>query len=116
MKAWEDEAAKMDQDYRTMQADFDKQKPLIKTLFGEPKNQKYDSVAWEFERDHHEVQLYLTDPSSPPMKKQIAVFQTLQKDENLRKKYEKMKEEMNGESFRDYQRKKYEFYHQIIDK
>jgi GrpB-like predicted nucleotidyltransferase (UPF0157 family) len=97
-------------------ADFDKQTILMKSIFGEPKSHKYDSVAWEFERDNHEVQLYLTDSSSAPMKKQIAVYQILKEDENIRKKYEKLKEDMNGKSFKEYQRKKYEFYHQILNK
>ena len=31
------------------------------------------------------------------------------------KEYEKLKESMNGKSFREYQEKKYEFYHRILD-
>lgn len=49
------------------------------------------------------------------MKKQIAVIEILKNNKGLLKKYEKLKESMNGKSFREYQEKKYEFYHRILD-
>lgn len=95
--------------------DFDKHVPILISVFGEPKSRKYDSVAWKLNKNGHEIELYLTDPTSKPMQKQIAIFETLSKDKNLLDEYEKLKEGLNGKSFREYQRKKYEFYHRILD-
>jgi len=96
--------------------DFKKYVPTIEKLFGPSKNSKYDSSAWNFQKNGLDVELYLTDPTSEPMRRQIAIFKTLKKDSKLRKQYESLKEEFNGRSFREYQKRKYEFYHSILDK
>lgn len=85
-------------------------------IFGEPKSTKQDSIAWEFEQEGYPVELYLTDPDSESMKSQIAVFKTLKTNPTLLSEYEALKAGMNGKSFRDYQKKKYEFYHKILGK
>jgi GrpB-like predicted nucleotidyltransferase (UPF0157 family) len=95
--------------------DFDTHKPLLVKIFGNSKSKKFDSIAWKFETDGHEVELYLTDPTSQPMQRQIRVFEILKIDDALRKEYEKLKEKLNGKSFKEYQRRKYEFYHKIMD-
>lgn len=95
--------------------DFDKYVLALVSVFGEPKGRKYDSVVWTLNKDSHEIELYLTDPTSKPMQRQIAIFEALRKDKNLRDEYEKLKEGLNGKSFREYQRKKFEFYHRILD-
>lgn len=76
----------------------------------------YDSIAWKFRKQGYDIEFYLTDPSSVPMKRQIAVFYALKRNKNLLKEYEVLKEKFNGKSFKDYQKKKYEFYHKILDK
>jgi GrpB-like predicted nucleotidyltransferase (UPF0157 family) len=86
---------------------------LIKIL-GQPKSQRQDSVAWEFVKNGFEVQIYLTDPSSEPMQRQVGVFNKLKENPKLLKKYEQLKQEMDGKSFREYQVRKYEFYHKIL--
>lgn len=86
---------------------------LIK-IFGEPKSKRQDSVAWNFERNGFPVELYLTDPTSEPMKRQIGVYEILKSDPKLLKEYEILKQEMNGKSFREYQKQKYEFYHKVL--
>jgi len=48
------------------------------------------------------------------MKRQIRVFEILKNNERLLKEYEELKENMNGKSFREYQKRKYEFYHKIL--
>jgi len=98
------------------QKDFDKYKPVLVRIFGNPKSEKYDSIAWKFEDKNHEVELYLTDPTSIPMQRQMKVFEILRDDLILRKEYEELKANMNGKTFKEYQRKKYEFYHKILDK
>lgn len=96
-------------------SDFDKYIPLLIPIFGEPKSRKYDSVAWDFEEENYPVELYLTDPNSEPMQRQIKIFETLRFNPVLRKEYEELKQELNGQSFREYQRKKYEFYNKVIE-
>lgn len=88
---------------------------LIKE-FGNPKNRKIDSIAWKFNMKGYEVEMYLTDPNSKPMQRQIKVFEILKGNKTYLKEYEKLKEKMNGKSFREYQEKKYIFYHKILDK
>ena len=95
--------------------EFGKYKPLLVGIFGDFKNEKYDSVAWKFEEGGHDVELYLTDPTSEPMQRQIKVTQKLKENKALRDEYEKLKAELDGKSFREYQRRKYEFYHKILD-
>jgi len=95
--------------------EFGKYKLKLVEIFGNFKNEKYDSVAWKFEAGGHDVELYLTDPTSEPMQRQIKVTQKLKENASLRDEYEKLKEELNGKSFREYQRRKYEFYHKILD-
>jgi len=90
--------------------------PKLIKIFGEPKSKKFDSIAWEMKQDDYEIELYLTDPNSEPMKKQIKIFETLKNNPELLSKYEKLKEEMNGKSFRNYQEEKYKFYHKILEK
>lgn len=88
--------------------------PTLVNLFSKPKTQRYDSIGWEFEIEGFPVELYLTDPKSKPMQRQIKVYKLLKANKKLRNKYEKLKSQMNGKSFRKYQRKKYEFYHNIL--
>ncbi len=83
-------------------------------LFGQPKSSKPGSVAWNFQKDGHEVELYLTDPDSEGMKRQIAVYQKLKNNSDLLKEYEQLKQSMNGKSLKEYREKKYEFYHKIL--
>lgn len=89
--------------------------PKLVEIFGQPKSSKPDSIAWELERDNHSIELYLTDPLSEPMKRQIAVFDKLRLNPELLKEYESLKSSLNGRPFKEYQLKKYEFYHKILD-
>jgi GrpB-like predicted nucleotidyltransferase (UPF0157 family) len=88
--------------------------PKIEKVFG-PKIPGISSVKWSMNIEGFEIEMYLTDPSSPTMKRQIAVFEALKKNGKLREEYEKLKESLNGTSFKEYQRNKYEFYHRILD-
>ncbi len=83
-------------------------------IFGQPKAKRNDSITWAFTEDSYEIEFYLTDPTSESMKRQIRVFETLKGDDELKKEYERLKEKMNGKSMKEYQRKKYEFYHRIL--
>lgn len=83
-------------------------------LFGQPKSSRPESVAWVFQKGGFEVELYLTDPSSSPMQRQLAVYQKLKNNPELLKKYEHLKQVLDGKLFREYQKRKYRFYHEIL--
>lgn len=93
---------------------FDNYLPGITKLFGEPAGRRYDSVSWRFEREGIPVELYVTDPASEPMTKQLKVYEILSENENLRNEYAKLKEKFDGGSWKEMQRAKYEFYHKIL--
>lgn len=96
--------------------DFDKYLPGLIKLFSETVWRKYDSNAWKFKQDGIEVELYLTDPTSKPMKRQLGVYEALKSNRTLQKEYEALKEKFNGKSWLEMQKAKYEFYHKILDK
>lgn len=93
---------------------FEKYLPAIKNLFGEPSSTSQDSIAWKMERDGLDVELYLTNPESPSMARQLKVFQLLKDNPQLLAEYQQLKLQANGHSVRDYQRQKYEFYNKIL--
>jgi len=94
--------------------DFSKHTPKLIQLLGQPKIQRKDHVDWVFEEKGYQIEFYLTDPESPTMKKQIAVFKILQGNEKLHREYEKLKEKFNRKFYKKYQKVKYEFYHRIL--
>lgn len=94
--------------------EFGKYLGKLTEIFGEPKSKRQDSIAWPFDKNGFSVELYLTDPTSEPIQRQIGVYNTLKNSPELLKEYETLKQEMNGKSFREYQIKKYEFYHRIL--
>jgi len=95
--------------------DFDKYLPGLANLFGKPLHIHETFCEWKFRRDKFDIEFYLTAKDSETMKKQIAVFEALKNNKDLLKEYEKLKESMNGKSLKEYQEKKYEFYHRILD-
>ncbi len=96
------------------QDQFDSHLPALIEVFGEPTKRGETSIKWAFEKNGFPVELYLTDPSSEAMQEQMKVFELLRDNEDLRKEYELLKEQMNGRSFRGYQTVKYEFYNRIL--
>ncbi len=93
--------------------DFDKYCPGLTKVFGEPAI-KGTSIKWSFARGEYEVELYLTDPESPSFKEQLRVFNLLKNNAELLKEYEELKKSSEGISFREYQKRKYEFYNRIL--
>lgn len=87
---------------------------LIK-LFGKPLHIHETFIEWGFNKNGFDIEFYLTAKDSETMKKQINVFKTLSSNSKLLKEYKNLKQSMNGKSFREYQRKKYEFYHSILN-
>lgn len=96
--------------------DFSKYLSGLIKIFGKPLHVHETFIEWGFIKNEFDTEFYLTSKDSETMKKQIEVFETLSNDKNLLKDYQKLKESMNGKSLKEYQRKKYEFYHKILDK
>ena len=94
---------------------FDKYLPGIIEIFGEPLHRHETFCEWKLQKEEFNIELYLTAKDSPTMQKQIKVFETLRDNPDLLEEYEKLKKSMNGKSFKEYQEKKYEFYHKILD-
>lgn len=95
--------------------DFDKYLSGLTELFGKPLHVHETFIEWGFVKNGFDTEFYLTSKDSETMKKQIAVFEILSSNKKLLKEYEKLKLSMNAKPFREYQRKKYEFYHMILD-
>jgi len=95
-------------------SDFDKCLPGLIKFFGEPLHKHETFCEWKFKKEGLDVEFYLTAKDSETMKKQIASFEILKNNKNLVNEYQKLKESMNGKPFREYQEKKYEFYHKIL--
>ncbi|MDP3918130.1 MAG: GrpB family protein [Candidatus Woesebacteria bacterium] len=96
-------------------SDFNKYLPNLVKLFDAPLHQHKTFIEWKFKRNGFDIELYLSTKDSETMKRQLTVFRILSKNDKLLNEYRKLKEDMNGKSFREYQRKKYEFYHKILD-
>jgi GrpB-like predicted nucleotidyltransferase (UPF0157 family) len=92
---------------------FDKFLPGLTKLFGEPLHSHKTFHEWKFEKEGFDIEFYLTSKESETMQRQIKVFETLKSNPDVLKEYENLKSSMNGKSFREYQEKKYEFYHNI---
>lgn len=90
--------------------DFDKYLSGLIKLFGEPLHKHKTFVEWKLKKSGFDVEFYLTEPP----KEHIKIFELLKSNPNLLKEYENLKESMNGKSFKEYQEKKYEFYHIIL--
>lgn len=89
--------------------------PKVSEAFGE-RIPNISIHKWEFNIDNFEVELYLSDPDVDSMKTQIRVFEILKNDKNLRDKYEKIKVKCNGIPFREYMRRKYLFFHKVLER
>ena len=96
--------------------DFSKYLSGLIKIFGKPLHVHETFIEWGFTKNGFDIEFYLTSKDSETIKKQIEVFKILRNDKNLLKGYEELKEGMNGKSFKEYQRKKYEFYHKILNK
>jgi GrpB-like predicted nucleotidyltransferase (UPF0157 family) len=94
--------------------EYEHYSPIIEKLYGPPKR-KGTSIKWEFAREGFNVELYLTDKDSPSLKDQIRVFEALSNSKELRDEYEKIKLPYGQKNFKDYMRKKYEFFNKILE-
>lgn len=88
--------------------------PSLVKLFGEPTKLNSNLIKWEFVKDGFEVEPYLTDKDSPLLQRQVNTFNILKNSPNLTKEYENIKRECDGLSFREYMKRKFEFFNKIL--
>ena len=88
--------------------------PIIVELYGEPKR-KGSSIKWEFVKDGFDVELYLNDKNSRNVQDQIRVFELLSQSRELRDQYEHTKLPYGEIDFKQYMRKKYEFFNKVLE-
>ncbi|MFH1188982.1 MAG: GrpB family protein [bacterium] len=86
----------------------------FKKLFGEPTRIGKNSISWDFQKNGFSVSVWLTDPTADTTKAQITVFHLLKNNPCLLKEYEEIKNKTKSLSYKEYQRKKYEFYNRIL--
>ena len=86
----------------------------FKKLFGEPTRIGKNSIGWDFKKEGFDISVWLTDPTVETTKAQVEVFNLLKNDPNLLKEYERIKVEAKDLPYKEYQRRKYEFYHKIL--
>jgi GrpB-like predicted nucleotidyltransferase (UPF0157 family) len=93
--------------------EYEKYSPIIEQIFGEPKRHG-TSIKWEFIKNGFDVELYLTNKNSPNLQDQIRVFEILSHNKELRDEYEHIKLPYGAIDFKEYMRKKYEFFNKIL--
>ena len=93
--------------------DYDKYSPIIEKLFGKPLR-RGTSVKWSFEKNGFDIELYLNNKNSLDFQDQMKVFEILSRDKELRDQYERVKMPFGLIDFKDYMRKKYEFFNKIL--
>lgn len=93
--------------------EYNKYIPILIELFGQPSKTNPSLVKWGFEQNGFDVELYLTDRSSPLLQEQIKTFEILRDNPSYQKEYEQIKLASNGLPFREYMRKKYKFFNKL---
>ena len=96
--------------------DFQGVIPVLTKLLGEPKKVKLEKkiIQWEFIRDDFPVEVFLTDVITQSLQEQFAVEKILENDKKLLQEFEKIKIQANGLPWKEYQKRKYEFWNKIL--
>ncbi len=95
--------------------DLKKYLPDLRTVLGEPNKVGKENIRWEpIYVEGYEAEIHMAGPNSPALQEHIKVFELLKNNSELRRKYEKLKNESNDIPYREYQRRKYEFYNKIL--
>jgi len=87
--------------------------PKLEHIFG-PKVQGINIIKWQFKVDGHEIEMYLTDSAIQSTQEQIKTFEMLKNNSKLLEEYEAIKVSADGQSFRKYMTKKYDFFNKIL--
>lgn len=94
--------------------DFNKYLPKLIEILGEPQKKNEESIMWRTTIEEFKLDTYLGDKNSETIKFHKKIFGLLRDNPNLLEEYRSLKEAANGMSLREYQRRKYEFYHKIL--
>jgi len=86
----------------------------LTTILGIPKEISCDLVAWNYEIDGFEIDLILSDPKYSHVPIQQKVFETIKADTNLKEDYKNLKIECDGMPYAEYEKRKIEFFENII--
>lgn len=89
--------------------------PKLEKIFGSPRQKEKLPMKWTFDQDGFEVELYLTNSNTKTFQEHLDVFTMLKEHPGLRERYEEIKKSANGGSFREYMKKKYELFNEILE-
>ena len=95
-------------------SDFPLHQPKLEEKFGKPDKLGVTSIGWHFQREGWDVGIYLTDPISSQVQEQIDIFNLLKNNPDLLKEYEQIKIDAKDQPYKEYQRRKYEFYNRLL--
>lgn len=93
---------------------FEKYLDRLISILGEPTKKGKENILWRITKSGYRIDAYLGDQNSESIKLHKKIFELLNNDKNLLKEYELLKEEANGLSMKEYQKRKYEFYNRIL--
>ena len=95
-------------------ADFEKHLPKLVSVLGEPIKKGEENILWRTTLGGYKVDAYLGDKDSESIQLHKRIFNILKNDPRLLDEYRLLKEAANGLPFREYQKRKYEFYNRIL--
>lgn len=98
------------------ESNFDDYLKIFEQKYGKPvhKNLETKFVKWEFIRNGFPVELHLGDFMKPSLQEQLDTQELLENNQDLRLEYEQIKLQANGLPWKEYLRRKYEFWNKIL--
>lgn len=93
--------------------DFDKYLPSLISVLGTPDKKRDMFIEWHTTWKGHQIELTLSDPSSPIFREPLAGYALLKSNPKYLKEYEQMKISSNGLSEREYKKRKLEFFNRV---
>lgn len=93
--------------------DFDTYLPKLTSLLGEPDKKREKFIEWHTIWKGYQIELALSDPSSPIIQEPLAGYALLKNNPKYLKEYEQIKISSNGLSEREYKKRKLEFFNRV---
>lgn len=95
---------------------FDNYLKIFEQQYGSPVHidLKNKYIKWEFARNGFPVELHLGDFMNPSLQEQIDTQKLLENNQALRLEYEQIKIQANGLPWKEYLKRKYEFWNRIL--
>lgn len=92
---------------------FNQYLPGLITVLGSPTKIRTDHVEWTTHKDTCSVDVLLLDKNHPISRKTIEICERIGANEKYIRQYEKLKLSSNGVSYREYKRRRIEFFNKI---